>query len=51
MKKNKENAAARAALLEAAKDARERGDIGKEGGPEAWTWLEYWADRKFPEKG
>lgn len=40
-------AAARAeALREAAKEAEERGDIGKDGGCEAWTWLRIRADRE-----
>lgn len=35
-----------AALREAAKDAEERGDIGKpDGGTEAWVWLRARADR------
>jgi hypothetical protein len=33
------------ALREAAKEAEERGDIGKDGGCEAWAWLRIRADR------
>lgn len=33
------------ALREAAREARERGDIGKEGGYEAWDWLAIRADQ------
>jgi len=33
-----------AVLREAAYDARVRGDIGKEGGPEAADWLHWRAD-------
>lgn len=32
-----------AALEEAAKEARIRGDIGKDGGIEAWDWLNWLA--------
>lgn len=33
------------ALRNAAAEARERGDIGKAGGPDVWDWLHGWADR------
>jgi hypothetical protein len=43
---DQEFAAARAeALREAAREARERGDIGKDGGYEAWDWLAIRADQ------
>ena len=29
------------ALREAAKEAEERGDIGKDGGPDVWEWLRF----------
>ncbi|QWY79673.1 hypothetical protein PP637_gp43 [Arthrobacter phage Persistence] len=32
------------ALREAANEAKTRGDIGKEGGPESWDWLHWRAD-------
>lgn len=40
----------RVALLNAAKEAATRGDIGKEGCVEVWDWLRYWADRNYPVK-
>lgn len=33
------------ALLDAAKEAEARGDIGKDGGPEVWDWLRLRAAR------
>lgn len=46
--------ASASALRSAAKDARERGDIGKEQGVEAWVWLDALAARHerdaFPER-
>lgn len=37
------------ALHNAALDARERGDIGKDGGPTTWAWLESRAARAYEE--
>ena len=37
------------ALQEAADDTRARGDIGKDGGIEAWTYLEWRARKEGPK--
>lgn len=41
----REREAAARALRDAEREAHERGDIGKNDGPEAWAWLAHLADR------
>lgn len=44
----REQEAAARALRDAAREARTRGDIGKDGGPDVWTWLGHLAEGVAP---